>query len=309
MAKEQRGLISSKEICLALSYYHTANITYATLEAILLCINALLSLFGTAANVLIITSYFRNRQLQTIQNFIFLVLAFNDLIVTALVQPLFIIGNLSGILGLQDCLFSDLRILISFFCIGLSMQTITILSLQSFIFLAFPYRCQTILTKSRLKIAVGACWVVVLFVTIVASVVGRPGIVIGGGLVIIAISLFIVTLTWIWTYRLVCRHRKTIRVQQTPSNYRPVPSRKVCRSAFTAFIIILSLFICYLPAIAVLTYRAKSVSSSNVEHRYFLLQGIGFTFLYANSLVNPCLVFWRSSVFRKTAMNLCKASS
>ena len=303
MTKEQRGLLSSQEMCLALSYYHTANITYATLEAILLCINALLSLFGTAANVLIITSYFRNRQLQSIQNFIFLVLAFNDLIVTALVQPLFIIGNLSGVLGLQDCLFSDLRILISFFCIGLSMQTITILSLQSFIFLAFPYRCQAVLTKYRLKIAVGACWVVVLFITIVATVVGRPAIVIGGGLVIITISLFIVTLTWIWTYRLVCRHRKTIRVEQTPSNCRPVPSR--CRSACTAFIIILSLFISYLPATAVLTYRAESVSSSTVEHRYFLFQGIGFTFLYANSLVNPCLVFWRSSAFRKTAMNLC----
>lgn len=304
-----KGLISSEEMCFAISHYHTASIRTATLETVILFINAFISIFGSAANILIIISYFHNRQLQTIQNFIFLLLAATDLIVTGLVQPLFIIGTLSAILGLQDCLFSDLRILISFFCIGLSIQTITILSLQSFIFLAFPYRCQRMMTKFRLKIAVGTCWVVVLFITIVAAVVG-PVIIVGGGLVIITISLFIVTLTWVWTYRLVCRHRKTIWAQQTPPSSRSVRSQKVCRSAFTAFIIIVSLLISYLPAIAVLTYRAESLSSAKMEkYRYLLYQRVGFTFLYANSLVNPCLVFWRSSVFRDTAVKLCCNSS
>ncbi len=305
MAKEETGLISSTGICLAMNHYYTTTIRNTTIHVIIACLNTVLSLFGTLANVLIIISYCRNRHLRTIQNFVFVVLASADLITTALVQPLFIVGNLSGVLGVQNCIFSDVRTLSTFLSMALSMLTIIILSIKSWIFLACPYRCQSMITKFRLKIIVGICWCIPLFITTVAVVLARSSILLYGALLIIVLTLLIVTVTWIWTYKLVCRHRKAIHVNQTPSTCHSVTERKVFRSTFTAVIIVSSLLACSLPAIGVLIYRAGSLSSPTVEHKYLFLQSVTFTLMYANSLVNPCLVFWRSSHFRETAMNLC----
>ena len=107
-------------------------------------------------------AYYRNPRLRTIQNTIFLLLAITDVCVNMLVQPLYSAAILTSLLGKRDCLVWDISTISSWLFLGVSLVTIVILSLQSFITLAYPYRFQEIITKDRLKKVVFFSWIFII---------------------------------------------------------------------------------------------------------------------------------------------------
>ena len=97
-------------------------------------------------------AYYRNPRLRTIQNTIFLLLAITDIGVTAFAEPTYVAAILSGFWGKSRCVFWDVNTVLTVLLVNLSLVTIIILSLQSYITLAYPYRYQTTITMSRLII-------------------------------------------------------------------------------------------------------------------------------------------------------------
>ena len=277
----------------------------ATLYATIV-INILLSLLGTVANGLIILAYCRNRRLRTIQNLIFFSLAFTDISVTAFLQPVLVIINIRGVLGYtESCSILKLRALLSFVCVNLSLTTIVILSLQSFITLAYPYRYQSMITKFRLKITFVSCWLFILTLTLITVVLNETKIAVYGFLGIIVSTISIVVFTWIWTCRLVARHRRAIRATQNPSTPENVTKKKIIKSTVTAIVIISSLLGCYFLFVIFYFHYAVTGQSGNLYIPWI----VAATLTYSNSLINPCLVFWRNSDFRETACNICSRDS
>ena len=192
--------------------------------------------------------------------------------------------------------------LLSFVCVNLSLTTIAILNLQSFITLAYPYRYQTIITKFRLKITFLSLWIFFLLMALIMIFQNEKNIAVYGSLVITLSTISIVVLTWIWTCRLVARHRRDIRTTQSPSTPENVTKKKIIKSTVTAIVIILSLLGCYFLFVSFLFYFA--VTGQFVESIYLLWMA-AVTLMYANSLINPCLVFRRNSELRKIACKFC----
>ncbi len=273
------------------------------LQAAVAILNIVIALFGTLANSLVIISYYRNHRLRTIQNTIFLLLAITDINVTAFVEPTYAAAILSNLLGKRNCLLWDSMTVLSQLFLGLSLMTIVILSLQTYITLAYPYHWQIMITKSRFNLTVVFSWLLILIlnvgVNLHVSVIkyGRPSI--------ISLTVITVVFTWCWTYKLVARHRKAINATQTPSISQNIPRKKILRSTATSFAVILSLLGCYFLALCFLFWETFMDPSEKLgRDTYEILWCTAATFMYLNSFLNPCLVFLRSTPFRETAKNI-----
>ena len=147
-------------------------------------------------------------------------------------------------LGSEHCLLWDIVALSTMAFIYLSLVTMVILSSQSYVTFACPYHYQSIVTMRRLRITVICSWIFILVATFAVKFNSTLEIYLT--IRIISLTITIVILTWIWTYRLVGRHRKAIQRTQTPLTREIVSKKKILRSTVTALAVTLSLLCCYL---------------------------------------------------------------
>ena len=171
-----------------------------------------------------------------------------------------------------------------------------ILSVQSYLTLAYPYLCQNIVTMRRLKITVICSWVCIVAATF--AVKFNSPLQIYLTVLIISSTISIAVFTWIWTCRLVVRHRKAIEATQTRSAREIVSKKKILRSTVTALAVILSLLCCYLFGLCFIFFKLLNAWKINGDTNSILAAAVA-TLMYLNSLLNPCLVFWRNSSFRE----------
>ena len=284
--------------CIDGRIHFASNIQEIVAESVIVFINIITSLVGTLANSLVIMAYYRNRLLRTIQNTIFLLLAITDISVTVFAQPIYVVAILSGLLGKRECLVWNIMALSSWLFLGVSLVTIAILSFQSYITLAYPFR--TIITKYRLKIAFAVSWFFISVAVLKSMIFSHLFFAAYICASIILLTVISVIFTWIWTYKLVARHRRVIEATQTQNC---VTRKTILRSTITAFFVTFSLLGCYFLGLLLSFY--KLISPWSIEHNmYLILHTVSWTLVYLNSLLNPCLVFWRSSNFRETAKNI-----
>ena len=141
-----------------------------------------------------------------------------SLSVTAFVQPIYVVAVLREVLGEQHCLLWDIASLSTMIFVYLSLATMVILSVQSYLTLAYPYHCQNIVTMRRLKITVVCSSVCIVAATF--AVKFNSPLQIYLTVLIISSTISIVVFTWIWTCRLVARHRKAIEATQNTFSSR-----------------------------------------------------------------------------------------
>ena len=261
-------------------------------------LNIVIALLGTLANGLVIMAYCCSRRLRTIQNKIFLLLALTDISVTAFVQPMYVAANLTKVLASPSCLLSDARVALSRLFLQLSLETIVILSLQSYIILAYPYRWQSILTKFRFNLAIVASWLLVLFTSFGDYL--HSAIFSYIAFCVLSLTIVTVVVVWCWTCKLVARHRRAIQTAQTPSASENISRRKILRSTVTAFLVISSLLACYFLSLCFYIFRIFVNPAKTVYGTYPVLWSVTVSLMYLNSLFNPCLLLWRSTPFRET---------
>ena len=106
-------------------------------------INIAIAFFGAMANGFVIMGYYRIHRRRSVQNTIFLLLAITNFSVTALVEPMCVTAIFSSLLGKHNCLLWEINATLSKLFVGLSLVTGAILSLQSYITLAYPYHRHT----------------------------------------------------------------------------------------------------------------------------------------------------------------------
>ena len=292
---------SSVIICDISRVYISNGVKAMSIEAVVAIINIVISIFGTLANGLVIMAYYRNPRLRTIQNTIFFVLAITDFSVGAFAESTYVAAILDTFSGNRRCVLWDVCLVLSMLFVELSFVTIVILSLQSYITLAHPYQYRTI-TKSRLVKAIAFSFFLVSFSSL--SVVWSRYFLSRVLPAIIILAITIVVLTWCWTYKLVSRHQKAIKTTQTHSPSQKVSRRKILRSTITAFVVIACLLACYFLALFLFLSEAffnRVVFSDTITRNIWL---VAVTSVYLNSLLKPCLVFWRSTSFRETLENI-----
>ena len=225
----------------------------------LIVIGLIVVLFGTLANVLVILVYINNVRLKSRSNSLVVVLACTDLLMTAFLRPLFIASYLNETTGNHSCALATLTRLVAYFCYGTSLLTVTLISIERWLTLAFPYKHHDMLTNSRLKVIVVLMWLFSLAFDL--SLLGLMPYTVSM-LISASISLtcFLVMLSvWLWIYRLLRRHLNRIEaLSNTPGPTLPPTLRSISSSEFnkttfntnTTCLLVTGHLLCYLPIIA-----------------------------------------------------------
>ena len=293
----------TKDLCVGWKTTQPTSIPYITLTVCFVITNIATSLCGTIANVLIIMSYCRYRSVRALQNTLFTLLAVTDLTITAFSQPIYIVAILQSAFSIYDCQLWFVIYLTTTLCLGLSLVTVITLSWHSFVTLAYPYHYQRLVPY--LKGLITGSWSTVFISLTLLTCFASKQIFTTTGACLIIFTIVTVTATWIWTYKLVRRHRRRIATSQTPTNFTGslAAQKKVLRSTMTACMVVGGLIICYVPGFVRLIYEAN-VSGSDWIFVEYVLRPLVSTLMYGNSLLNPCLVLWRSTEIRQAAKQI-----
>lgn len=257
-------------------------------------LNVFLSFLGTFANILVLTAYATNNRLKNMANMLLMTLACSDLLVTALVQPLYVVEIIKKNIGSYNCLLSTIARFVTYFACGVSVLTLVIITAERFITLAYPFRYQTILTPTRLKIVVASTWLAVF--TLIVSHLGLVpfDVLMFIGASLLAMSVVIVVSMWLWIHRQMQRHRNVIESTRMSSD---VNRAQVFRNTKTIYLVVAIVLLCYFPALLMMLYYANDPSSFVL---LFLINPLSDTLMFANSSLNPMLVLWRKRNYMET---------
>lgn len=264
----------------------------------LILANVFTSLLGTLGNVLVWIAFFKKPNLRTVTNYFLVNLAFADLLVTLLAQPLFCVRLQHTI---ENSCRKDIRISYksasSLSCFA-SIATLACVSVDRFISLRNPLNYRNIVTKARAIAMICVVWMSALSYNSVLYANNFKETDIWKAVTVSSFLICYVTICvmhccmYVITRRFIRRvygtHEQTPDVQKIEEVYK-----REKKAAKTVALVFLLFSISWLPYI-VQTF-VKGVAQLRVarEISYPL-----FTLALMNSSVNPILYSFRNKEFK-----------
>lgn len=268
-----------------------------------LAINVPLMLVATMGNALILAAISKTPSLRTPSILLLGSLAVSDLLVGVVVQPLYITSGLVTSLPLDSIWF-----VLTFAMCGISLCSITAISVDRLLALHYHLRYPTIVTASRIKITLVLMWIAILLLSGVYFW-SRDAY-----FLIIALGVFlcltISTCSYIRIFTIVRRQQRQIQCQRQAitslnENSRIISNmQQLKKSAMNSFLFFIVIVLFYLP---MSTFLSLYLLEKNWQKGW----SFATTLVFMNSSINPFLYCWRMRGLRasvvKTARKLfCK---
>ena len=286
--------------------HHSQNEDNSSPETIIIinCVlNAPLMLISILGNALVLTAIITTPFIRSTPHMIMLCsLAVSDFLVGLIAQPLFIAKELT-----KDLLLNSLVVTVAFSVSGVSLLTMTTLSVDRFLALHYHMRYATLVTQSRVKYTLIIIWSLSFLAsglffwnTLLHSFVFS---------ICTIILVIISTFSHLRIYLIVRKHQSQINAQQqavqSSNAENNLNMARLKRSALNIFLFYITLIICYFPIYVILTVFATSGEDWQKEWNF------AHTAVFMNSSINPLLFCWRLRELRaaveKTARQmLCK---
>ena len=277
--------------------HHSYSEHHSTREAITIinCVlNAPLMLISILGNALVLAAIIRTPSIRSTPHMIMLCsLALSDFLVGLIAQPIYIAHQL-----VEDRYVKYVWKIIGPFLCGVSLLTITAITVDRFLALHYHMRYASLVTESRVKYVLMIIWLISLLVpffyfwkiSVQVSLIG----------VFIVLCLIISTLSYIRIYRIVRRHQLLINTQQQAVQSSDAENnlniRRLQRSALNTFVFYIVLIICYFPLYIVLS----------VNKNWKIGWKFSSTLVFSNSCINPLLYCWRLRELRAAIVKTAK---
>ena len=289
-------------------------------------INGVFSLAAVAANAVIIASIWRASSLRSPAYHLLLCLAVSDLGVGLLVQPIYIVYKVSGLYKHDhlNCIAGISFVLTSNQLSGVSLLTITLISVDRVLALYLHLRYNELVTLRRVKLTFIFTWIL----SAIANVLWITSLkvyylIVSGGF---AIFLITTLLVYVIVFRAVRKHRSKIKQQSiTAFRLRRVSSHsqvksnsehnvtqetsddrsaaRFKKSAINMFIVYLIFLFCLLPLMCVMVVSAVHGRKTAVEIAF----NFTMTLVFVNSSLNPLLYCLRMKELRKEVWNTLRS--
>lgn len=263
-------------------------------------INAIGLVFVIVGNSIILTVVLRTTALQTCSNLFLGNLVLSDLLVGAMVQPLFIIYKTGEILGKYSCVAHALFSTCAWLCAGVSFLTLTALNCERHIAIFAPLRYKTLVTARSVKKISLFIWLLSLLL-VSSRFYGLSSIAFYAiSCAIVAISLVTFLVISVRIHFVVQRHRKQIAVSH-PSEIKSWrrQAREAGHAKNVAWLTLI-FFACYLPTLIIMiTY---TILGYTVELKTVYLWSD--TLVFINSSFNPAIYCWRNKGIRKAVFKV-----
>ena len=282
------------------------NITRALKNVLVIncAVNLPLALISIIGNTLVLHAVWKTPALRSPSMVLLCGLAFSDLAVGAIVQPLFIVVALAQLypqsLGLKHFFLSVYNIF-GFSLCGISLCTITAISIDRLIAVHKPLQYQNIVTIPRVRCILVVIWT--SCVILASAHFWQQLIRLVAIIVVICACLCISAISHVKIYKTVRHHQNAIHIQlqAVEANSGSVNNMLALqKSAFNAFLLFLVLVICYCPYFV--AYVVTSVNPFNV----FVIRSLTSTIVFINSSLNPSLYCWRLREIREVVKQTCR---
>lgn len=257
--------------------------SHRTIVIINSALNAPLMLISILGNALVLAAVRRTPAIHSPSMTFLFSLAISDLLVGLIVQPLYIANTLTNIHFLKL-----LAGMMAFFVCGVSLDTITAISVDRLIALLYHLRYATMVTTSRVRYTIVAIWSIKVVSSGFYLWKKRECHLIAA--VTTVICLIISTFSYIKIYLIVRHHQSQIHFQQQTvqgSSNAGNHMARLKRSAINTFLFYIFLIICYFPMYILSTLHGISYMNWATQWDF------AHTAVFMNSTINPILYCWR----------------
>lgn len=271
--------------------YFTCRETFMQINCYL---NFPLIIIGIVGNILVLVAIFSTPSLRSSTSVIFICsLAVSDLLVGIVVQPVYIASGF-----VRNHFLDSVSSLLSFATCGISLLSITAVSVDRCLALHYHMRYPLIVTSYRAKLVIVVLWLAIFLLSGVYCWSPRAYflLVAVGVIFCLIISVF----SYARIYTIVLTQRKKIRVQQRAINIQtPYGSNTTAlkKSALNSFVFFVVMLLFYLPmGIAMCLLLCTT--------RWRPEWSFATTAVFMNSSVSPFLYCWRLKELREAVATL-----
>ena len=266
-------------------------------------LNAPVMLLSIIGNALVLVAILRTPSLRSPSVIFLCNLAVSDLLVGLVVQPVYVAAEIARTVRA----LSQAAETVGFAGCGVSLATMTAITVDRFLALHYHLQYPNLMTTSRAIYTIVTIWCIITLFSF--SILWSPSIYFFLAAVGITICLLVCLVCFIKIYRIVRRHQLQIQVQQqavdnlTDTNNNHI--RQSTRSAKSIFIYFLVMILCYTPLFFVHIISAINISNS------IILWTFPITAAFMNSSINPFLYCWRipelrTAVFKTARLLSCR---
>ena len=249
-------------------------------------------------NSLVLAAIHRTPSLRSPTTVFLCSLAISDLVVGFLVQPLYIASEFAT--------FGFMRPLVDVVtCIacGVSLCTMTAISVDRLLALHYHMRYPTLVTTSRASLTSVAICLIISLPCVIYFWNRTVYFILT--VIVICISLLISSVCYITIYRIVHRHQLQIFAQQRATQSSSASPNanlvQVKKSALNTFVFYVVMILCYFPA--VFSLSIYGLSSVEDWTKAWNLTDVA---VMLNSSINPFLYCWRLPCLRTAVVKMCR---
>ena len=275
------------------------------LHIFLSVLNICLSMTAFLWNVIILIALKKETSFHPPSKLLFRCLASTDLCVGLILQPIYV-SYLMSSQHSYTCFYALILTSVAsgFFC-GVSLATLTAISVDRFLALILGMRYRQIVTLKRVWSFLILLWLA----SAVTAAMFKVNYYVTVGIICVAMFICLITSAFCYTkiYLILSRHRKT-QVEQNISEGNcskserktPLNIARYKKTVSAALWLQVTLMICYFPfCIVAALYAITGVSSPSRDFAWDLTLSL----VMFNSSLNPILYFWKIREVRKAVMD------
>ena len=257
-------------------------------------VNSVLAIAATVENSLILIVLLRTSSLHTPSYVILFCLALSDLGVGLLVQPLVVMYTAAKIQGFisMACVAGATAAVLSTYLCGVSLLSITAVSIDRCLALYLHLRYKHLVTNKRVIALLVCTWLVAALVLItwlwIPSLIPLIEVVIGLSCIIITTFCFCrIYLVLRYHHNHICSQPRPNTTNEASSE--TLNSKHYKHSVLGMLMVYIILLLCYIPYICIVCVIVTKGMTNNNRLLFELLR----TVVYANSTINPLIYCWR----------------
>lgn len=315
---EQQAMIQENNSCFHFPVFQSKNVPQLLIE--LNCaVNALLLIITTTGNTLFLAAVWRTTSLRSPFIIFLCGLATTDLAVGVVVQPVFLSMELKILRNstAYNCALGKTFIIVSHTVCGVSLLTVTAISLDRLLALRYHMRYASFVTVRRVLYVIVFNWLISGFLASLILWSTRVVFLIIMA-VAVAVCICLSTSVHVAIYRIVRRHQQQIKAQvEAVKNQNSVHFKRLQRTSAIAYLVHYLLLICYTPLFVtfLLTSNDEEFSSELWKHKWSTIAWkLANTVVFLNSALNSFIYCWRLQEIRNATVKticlrkwLCKA--
>jgi len=295
--REHQEMAQDNNSCFHFPVFQTENVP--NLLIVFNCVvNVILMVTTILGNVLVLAAVWNTTSVRSPSVIFLCGLATTDLAVSVVVQPLFLSMELILLENstAYHCALGNAFITVSYTVCGVSLMTITAISVDRLLALRYHMRYASIVTVRRVLCVIALNWLISGFLASLILWSAKIAFLIVMS-VVVAICLCLSTSVHVTIYRVVRRHKQQIKAQvESVQNGTCINFQRFKRTSTNAFLVHYFLLICYTPLFItlLLTSNEEQISSESWKTNHSAIAWkLTSTVVFMNSTFNPFIYCWR----------------